>query len=101
MLRILIVEDNRLNQELARALLESEGHFVTVVDDGARLRDTLGHATPDMILMDVQLPDTDGITLLREIRGSPALRTIPVLAVTAHALRGDIERFLAEGFDAV
>lgn len=100
--RVLLVEDNRLNQELVRDLLEAEGHSVDVAADGPGFRDRLARGQPpDIILMDVLLPGTDGVTLLRELRGSSPLASVPVVAVTAQALSGDRERFLAAGFDAV
>jgi CheY-like chemotaxis protein len=101
-LSVLVVEDNAMNQELARDLLEASGHRVRVVASGEAFRAHLreGGAT-DIILMDVLLPDSDGVTLLRELRGSTFLPGVPVVAVTAQALSGDIERFLASGFEAV
>jgi CheY-like chemotaxis protein len=99
-LRVLLVEDNALNQELARDLLEEAGHRVEVIDDGEsfRLRMAEGVA-PDVVLMDVLLPGVDGVTLVRELRGGGA--TLPVVAVTAQVLAGEAERFLLAGFDAV
>jgi CheY-like chemotaxis protein len=99
-MRILLVEDNRLNQELARDLLEAAGHVVDIAGDGVAMRAYLHGFTPDVVLLDVLLPGSDGVTLLGELRRSP-LAALPVVAVTAQALPGDVERFLAAGFDAV
>lgn len=99
-LRVLLVEDNALNQELARDLLEAAGHRVEVIDDGEsfRARHDLG-AVADVVLMDVLLPGVDGVTLVRELRRRG--ETLPVVAVTAQMLNGEAERFLSAGFDAV
>lgn len=99
-MRVLLVEDNALNQELARDLLEAAGHDVDVVDDGEAFRARLADgARPDLVLMDVLLPGVDGATLVRELRDAGA--TLPVVAVTAHVQMGESERLLAAGFNAV
>ena len=100
-LRILLVEDNRLNQELVRDLLEAAGHSVHVAGDGAAMHAHLdGGGAPDIILLDVLLPGADGVQMLGELRRS-TFAALPVVAVTAQALPGDLERFTAAGFDAV
>ena len=101
-LRILMVEDNHLNRELVSALLEGDGWEVVAVDCAQRFREHLQTgARPDLVLMDIVLPDADGVTLLCELRAVPALAKTPVLALTAQALSGDRARFLAAGFDEV
>ena len=101
-LRILLVEDNVLNQELARDLLELAGHDVTVAHDGEALRTIIGRDTaPNIVLMDVLLPGTDGVTLLHELRALSEFRIVPIIAVTAQALAGDQQRFFEAGFDGV
>jgi CheY-like chemotaxis protein len=102
-LRILLVEDNVLNQELARDLLELAGHHVTVAQDGQTLRAIVGRddAAPNIVLMDVLLPGADGVTLLRELRTLAQYRVVPIIAVTAQALAGDQQRFFDAGFDGV
>jgi CheY-like chemotaxis protein len=107
-LKILLVEDNLLNQELARDLLEAAGHAVDLAVDGAGVRDIAGAdpaehagAAHDIVLMDVLLPGADGVTLLGELRTLARFRRVPIIAVTAQALAGDTQRFLAAGFDAV
>ncbi len=99
-MHVLLVEDNRLNQELERDLLEAAGHTVHIAADGDAMDALLAEATPDIILLDVLLPGRDGVTLLGELRRSPFAR-LPIVAVTAQALPGDVERFRAAGFDAV
>jgi CheY-like chemotaxis protein len=100
-LRVLYVEDNRLNQELVRDLLEAEGHSVELANDGDAFRRRAAGDRPDIILMDILLPGTDGITLLRELRGAGRWPGVPVVAVTAQALSGDRQRLLDAGFRGV
>jgi CheY-like chemotaxis protein len=97
---VLLVEDNRLNRELARDLLEAAGHHVDAAVDGVELRRLLPAAHPDVVLLDVLLPGADGLELLAELRRS-RLRAVPVLAVTAQARPADLARFRAAGFDAI
>lgn len=97
--RILVVDDNQLNLDLARFVLEADG-FVIVealsVDEAwARLR----AVRPDLVLVDIQLPGTDGLTLVRAVKATPGLADIPVIAFTAYAMAGDERRFLAAGCD--
>lgn len=96
---ILVVEDNQLNLELVHYLLEEAGFAVRVACDAEAARRELGRQPPALVLMDMQLPRTDGLTLVAEIRRTPELSTLPVIALTAHAMRGDRERFLAGGCD--
>ncbi len=97
---ILVVEDNEQNLELVEFLLEDAGMRVRVAQDADAARAQLEAEVPDLILMDMQLPGTDGLTLVKEIRSRPKLGTVPIIALTAHAMRGDRERFLAGGCDA-
>ncbi|MGE0353984.1 MAG: response regulator [Gemmatimonadales bacterium] len=98
MARILVVEDSPDNMKLCRAVLTIKGHEVTGLPSGEGLLATIDESRPELVLMDIQLPDKDGFALLREIRDSPhtALR---VVALTAHAMSGDRERALEAGFD--
>jgi two-component system cell cycle response regulator DivK len=98
MAKILIVEDNPDNMKLFRALLTLRGHQVTALPSGDGLLDSLAEGTPDLILMDIQLPGKDGFELLAQIRGS-AWSGLRVIALTAHAMSGDGERARAAGFD--
>jgi len=97
--RILVVEDNAMNQQLMRELLERAGASVLVADHGAAALDLLAHEAVDLILMDVQMPVMDGFAATRELRQRPVLETTPVVALTANALGGDRERCLDAGMD--
>lgn len=98
---ILIVEDNPVNLELLRDLLSAAGHTVAEAEDAQTCWVRLHSRRPDLILMDVQLPDTDGYTLTRQIKQDAVFRDIPIVAVTAYAMRGDQEKALAAGCAAV
>ena len=96
---ILVVEDNPQNYELVEFLLEDAGFTVRRAGGAKDLRRELDAGLPDLILMDIQLPGIDGMTLVREVRGLPDASALPIVALTAHAMRGDRERFIAAGFD--
>ncbi|MEO8090635.1 MAG: response regulator [Gemmatimonadales bacterium] len=98
MARILIVEDSPDNMKLFRTILTLKGHEVTGLLGGDGLVDTIEQGSPDLVLMDIQLPGKDGFALLQEIRQSPVSR-VRVIALTAHAMTGDRERALDAGFD--
>jgi CheY-like chemotaxis protein len=86
---ILLVEDNEANQMLARAVLEREGFEVRVAGSADEARVELRAAMPGLILMDVQLPGQDGLSLTRDLKSDPSTASIPVIALTAHAMSGD------------
>jgi CheY-like chemotaxis protein len=96
-----LAEDNAANQLVATALLESAGHSVRVVLDGRQALVAHSEERFDLILMDVQMPEIDGLQATREIRQREAGEQThtPIIAVTAHAGRGDLDRFLAAGMD--
>ncbi len=96
---VLVVEDNELNLELVEYLLEEAEFEVRRAMDADEARRELGRGAPDVILMDMQLPGTDGLTLVSEIRKNEAMAKVPIIALTAHAMRGDRERFLKGGCD--
>ena len=100
-LQILLAEDNAVNQTLAVRLLEKRGYVVTVVGDGRAALTALDKQTFDLILMDVQMPEMDGFQATAAIRAREQSdgRHIPILAMTAHALKGDQERCIAAGMD--
>jgi len=96
--RVLVIEDNPLNMELVADLLEAAGYIVwqaRTAEAGLRLARNL----PDLILMDLSLPGMDGLAATRTLRGEPDIAHLPVLALTAHAMRGDLEIALNAGCD--
>jgi PAS domain S-box-containing protein len=98
--RLLLVEDVPINQDLARAVLESEGHRVDVAGDGAAAIEAVRANTYDLVLMDVQMPGMDGITATRTIRSLPGpTGTVPIVAMTANVLPAQLETFRAAGMD--
>ena len=97
--RILVVEDNEKNMKLFRDVLIATGYRPLEATTGGEAVDMASEHTPDLVLMDIQLPDLDGVQALRRLRANARTATIPVLALTAQAMQGDRERFLAEGFD--
>jgi CheY-like chemotaxis protein len=99
MARLLIVEDNALNLELFIQMLEDEHTLRTAGDGEAGIRAAL-EELPELIIMDISMPRMDGLTACGLLRQNEKTRALPIIAVTAHAIRGDRERFLAAGFDA-
>jgi signal transduction histidine kinase/CheY-like chemotaxis protein/HPt (histidine-containing phosphotransfer) domain-containing protein len=100
-MRILVVDDNAVNLEVARSLIESQGHRVDVVDSGRKAIDAVRSKPYDMVLMDVQMPTMDGMEATRQIRALLGKTgAIPIIALTAHAFPEDRERFLAAGMNA-
>ena len=97
--RILVVEDNEKNMKLFRDVLGASGFRTLEATTGGEAVAMASEHTPDLVLMDIQLPDLDGVQALQRLRADERTATIPVLALTAQAMRGDRERFLAEGFD--
>jgi PAS domain S-box-containing protein len=100
-LQVLLAEDNPVNQRLAARLLEKQGHTVVVAPTGRRALDALGRARFDLVLMDVQMPEMDGFEAAATIRRDEAGtgRHLPILAMTAHAMKADRERCLEAGMD--
>jgi two-component system cell cycle response regulator DivK len=98
-IRILLVEDNPLNRKLARDVLEHRGHEVVEALDVEQGWAAARRGSLDVVLLDVQIPGGGGAVLLRRIREAPDVAALPVVAVTAFAMEGDRERFLAMGFD--
>jgi two-component system cell cycle response regulator DivK len=98
--RVLVVEDNEKNMKLFRDILEATGYTALEASSGEEAVALAGANMPALVLMDIQLPDIDGIEALRRLREDDRTARIPVLALTAQAMHGDRERFLSAGFDA-
>ena len=99
---ILVVEDNDMNMQLVEFLLEEGGYHIVKATSGEEaLAITRGGpgAAPDLILMDIHLPGMDGLSVVRAIKADERTARIPILALTAHAMRGDKDRFLEAGCD--
>ncbi len=96
---IVAIEDDAMSMKLFGEILESLGHTLVPAADGMTGLDLVRRHRPDLILMDVQLPDISGLEVTRRIKGDSALKHIPIIAVTAIAMAGDEERVLASGCD--
>jgi CheY-like chemotaxis protein len=96
---ILVVDDNPSNLKLFTYLLALPGYDVRTAADAAQALDELGRLVPDLIIMDLQLPDVDGLTLTRQLKANPKIRAVPIVAVTASAMKGDEEKARAAGVD--
>jgi two-component system cell cycle response regulator DivK len=98
MATLAVVEDNADNRLLLQAIL-GDAHSLVEYANGADALAGLARARPDLVLLDISLPGMDGTEVLRRIRADAALKGLPVIALTAHAMSGDREKFLAAGFD--
>ena len=96
---ILIVDDNELNLKLARLVLEAHGYQIKAAEDGFQALKLLDEIRPRLILLDIQLPGMDGLQATAVLKRDPATRAIPVIALTALAMKGDEERIRAAGCD--
>lgn len=99
MIKVLIAEDNPVNRELLHELLVLRGYAVFEASDGQQALDLMEKTKPDILLIDLGMPVLDGFTLVSRIRADPRFSELPVLAVTAYAMRGDREKVLSLGFD--
>jgi len=99
---VLVVEDNDMNMQLVEYLLEEGGYSIVKASSGeealAITRDEAAPA-PDLILMDIHLPGMDGLSVVRQMKTDARTQRVPILALTAHAMRGDKDRFLDAGCD--
>ncbi|MGA0564893.1 response regulator [Ancylobacter sp. VNQ12] len=97
---VLIVEDNELNMKLFNDLLQAHGYVTIGTRHGGEAVDLARRHHPDLILMDIQLPEISGIDVTRRLKADPELKAIPVIAVTAFAMKGDEERIREGGCEA-
>jgi CheY-like chemotaxis protein len=100
--KILVVEDNDMNMQLVEFLLEEGGYDIVKATSGEEalsLTQSGMDGTPDLILMDIHLPGMDGLSVVRAMKADDRTARIPILALTAHAMRGDKDRFLEAGCD--
>ncbi len=96
---VLVVEDKDLNRKIVRIVLKSKGYSVLEATNAEEALEILQAQTPDLILMDIALPGMSGEELTRQIKGTPQWRHLPIIALTAHAMKGDREQFLKAGCD--
>ena len=94
---ILQIDDNEDNRYLVSFLLKARGHTVLEADSGRRGLELALERIPDLILLDIQLPEMDGLQVVGRIRGQPALAAVPIVVITSYAMVGDRERILGAG----
>ena len=99
MAKILLVEDNEMNRDMLSRRLERKGYEVELAVDGRQGVDKAKTLAFDLVLMDMSLPEIDGWEATRELRSDPATKSLPIIALTAHAMSGDREKALEAGCD--
>ena len=97
MTKILLVEDNQMNRDMLSRRLARKGYEVAIAIDGQQGIDMARSETPDLILMDMSLPVVDGWEATRQLKSAPETQSIPVIALTAHAMAGDREKAVEAG----
>ena len=97
---VMVVEDNELNMRLFNDLLEAQGYRVVKTSNGLEAIDLARTNMPDLVLMDIQLPEVSGLEVIRWMKEDEGLNHIPIIAVTAFAMKGDEERIRASGCEA-
>ncbi|HEX5870864.1 MAG TPA: response regulator, partial [Longimicrobium sp.] len=97
MTKILLVEDNEMNRDMLSRRLERRGYEVVIAVDGQQGVDLAQSAAPDIILMDMSLPVIDGWEATRQLKAMEAMKAVPIIALTAHAMSGDREKALEAG----
>ena len=97
---VMVVEDNELNMRLFNDLLEAQGYNVVKTSNGLEAIDLARTHNPDLVLMDIQLPEVSGLDVIRWMKEDETLSHIPIIAVTAFAMKGDEERIRAGGCEA-
>jgi two-component system sensor histidine kinase/response regulator len=98
-LKILLAEDNPVNQEVAKAMLRKRGHRVDIVGNGREAVEAVRNSRYDLVLMDIQMPEMDGFAATAAIRELPSCADLPIFALTAHAMAGERERCIAQGMN--
>ena len=96
---IMYVEDNKENRLLVRRVLEAEGYAVIEAESAAQALEFLAQGVPNLILMDINMPEIDGYTLTTRLRQNPKMHGVPIIAMTANVMRGDRERTMEAGCD--
>ncbi len=96
---ILVVDDNEMNLKLAQQILVASGYEVRAAARGEQAIEMASTRRPDLILLDIRLPDIDGLEVLRRLRGFPEIKNVPIVAMTAQAMPDEVERFVAAGCD--
>ncbi|HEY9791199.1 MAG TPA: response regulator [Candidatus Obscuribacterales bacterium] len=99
MARILVIEDNEMNRELVKFLFESAGHQCEIATDGESGIKLAQTASPDVVLLDIQLPKMDGYSVLKQLQSMGTEQLPPIIAVSSYAMVGDRERALSAGFN--
>ena len=97
--RILLVEDNEMNRDMLSRRLERRGHEVLIAVDGGQGVELARSESPDLVLMDMSLPVLDGWEATRQLKAAPETSSIPIIALTAHAMSGDREKAMQAGCD--
>ncbi|KAB2833705.1 MAG: response regulator [Candidatus Brocadia sp.] len=97
---IMVVEDNEKNRKLMRVVLKAKGYNVIEATTGEEALNLLKNQKPNIILMDIQLPGIDGLTLIKQIKADSVTKEIPIIAVTAYAMKGDEQKILDTGCEA-
>ena len=97
---VMVVEDNEKNRKLVRVVLKAKGYNVIEATTGEEALNLLKNQKPNIILMDIQLPGIDGLTLVKQIKADAITKDIPIIAVTAYAMKKDKQKFLETGCDA-
>jgi|SRR5215469_4107725 CheY-like chemotaxis protein len=97
---IVVADDNEANRELVSVILQRQGYEVMEASNGREALDFVRQRQPDLVLLDIHMPEMDGYETLRVIRDSQRGRTVPIVALTASAMAGDAEEAIEQGFDA-
>ncbi len=100
MTRILVADDNALSRELVREILDSSDYEIIEAGDGREALDLIERMAPNLVLLDIQMPFQNGFSVIRQLRSEARFAKLPVIALTAYAMRGDRERALEAGFSS-